>query len=408
MKIVQVNMLSYGSTGKIMLQIAQTAREHGHTSKTFATVPFDKNDKAAGATAEDHNIFGTFNENKIHCYLGILLGQNGMHSFLGTKALIKQIKLIDPDIVHLHNLHKFCINLPMLFGYLKKSKVKVIWTLHDCWAFTGHCPYFTMAECNRWKYGCCNCPQIGEYPKSLVDNSRSMYNLKKKWFTGIENMTIVTPSHWLSGLVSQSFLKDYPVRVINNGIDLNVFKPTPSNFREKYNISDDKKILLGVAFGWGTRKGLDVFAELSNRLSSEKYQIVLVGTDNNVDTQLPDNIISIHRTNNQQELAEIYSAADVFVNPTREDNYPTVNMESIACGTPVITFNTGGSPEMLDENCGAVVECDDVDALEQKIIYVCENKPYSETVCVEKAKSFDAKLCFEKYVELYSLLYGGV
>ena len=181
-----------------------------------------------------------------------------------------------------------------------------------------------------------------------------MYQLKKKWFTGVENMTLVTPSEWLAGLVKQSFLKDYPIRVINNGIDLEVFKPTPSNFRETYGCGD-KKIVLGVAFGWGERKGLDVFLDFAKRLDSERYQIVLVGTDENVDKQLPNTVISIHRTQNQTELAKIYTAADVFVNPTREEVFGLVNIEALACGTPGVTFNTGGSPECYDATCGSVV-----------------------------------------------------
>ena len=213
-------------------------------------------------------------------------------------------------------------------------------------------------------------------------------------------MTIVTPSEWLAGLVKQSFLRKYPVKVINNGIDLNIFKPTESDFRKKYAL-ENKYIVLGVAFGWGKRKGLDVFIELANRLDKEKYKIVLVGTDDNVDKLLPDNIISIHRTQNQTELAEIYTAADVFANPTREENYPTVNMESVACGTPVVTFNTGGSPEIIDETCGAIAEKDDTDSMYNEIIRICETKPYSEEACLKKANNFDAWRKFENYVQLY-------
>ena len=404
MKIAQINMLPYGSTGKIMFQIAQTAREHGHSVKTFSTIPFDKDAVLFKAFPEEHFVFGSYSENKIHCYLGIALGRNGMYSHIGTAELIKQLKLFNPDVVHLHNLHKFCVNLPMLFGYLKKSNVKVVWTLHDCWAFTGQCPYFTMVGCEKWKTGCHNCTQIDRYPKSLVDNTRYMYNLKKKWFTGIKNMVLVTPSQWLADLVQQSFLKSYPVKVIHNGIDIGIFKPTINSFRDKYDIPYDKKILLGVAFDWGLRKGLDVFCELAKRMDAQKYTIVLVGTNDIIDKQLPTNIISIHKTHNQEELAEIYSAADLFVNTTREENYPTVNMESIACGTPVLTFRTGGSPEIPDENSGSVVACDDIDALEKEIIRICETMPYSESTCVERAKLFEAKRCFEEYAELYSQL----
>lgn len=400
MRIAQINMIPYGSTGKIMLQIAETARKHGHEVRTYSTIPYDKNEHTAAPPKENHFVWGSEKENKIHYYLGSALGRNGCFSKNGTKELIEDLKRFQPDIVHLHNLHKFCINLPLLFGYLKESNVKVVWTLHDCWAMTGQCPYFTMTKCDKWKTSCYQCPQLEVYPKSRIDNSKKMFQWKKAWFTGIKDMAIVTPSQWLADIVKQSFLKDYPVQVINNGIDLAVFRPTKSDFREKYNITPDKKLLLGVAFGWGKRKGLDVFVELSKRLN-EKFEIVLVGTDGNVDTQIPANIISIHKTQNQRELAEIYTAADLFVNPTREENYPTVNMEAIACGTPVLTFRTGGSPEIVDETCGSVVDCDDIDGMEKEIRRICAEQPYSMEQCLEKAQSFDMNLKFEEYVKLY-------
>ncbi len=206
MKIAVINMMQNGSTGKIMLQVAKCAEAYGHSAKTFATIPFDKKRKASFVSAGNHYIFGSFNENRIHCYLGILSGGNGLFSFNGTRELINYLKEYQPDIVHLHNLHAFCINLPMLFGYLKKSKVKVVWTLHDCWSFTGHCPHFIMAECEKWKTGCHNCPQLDVYPESKVDNAAIMYRLKKSWFTGIDNMTLVSPSQWLADLAKQSFL----------------------------------------------------------------------------------------------------------------------------------------------------------------------------------------------------------
>lgn len=401
MKIAQINMIPHGSTGRIMLQIAETARNAGYEARTFSTVPFDKNKKSIMKVPDDHCVFGSLQENRIHYYLGSLLGRNGCFSHYGTRQLIGMLEEFQPDIIHLHNLHKFCINLPMLFQYLKKNNASVVWTLHDCWSFTGQCPHFTMVKCDKWKYGCCNCPQTGGYPKSRIDNSKRMYALKKQWFTGIEKMTIVTPSKWLANLVKQSFLKDYPVEVINNGIDLSIFKPTPSDFRDRYGIAQDKYIVLGVAFGWSERKGLDIFVELANRMDN-CFQFVLVGTDDETDNSLPQNVISIHRTQNQGELAQIYSAADLLVNPTREETYPTVNMESIACGTPVLTFNTGGSPEILDRTCGSVVECDNVDAMEHEIIRICTKHPFSERACLIKADNFDKKKKFEEYLKLYS------
>ena len=302
-------------------------------------------------------------------------------------------------VINLHILHNWNINLPMLFDYIKKNNIKTVWTFHDCWAFTGQCPYFDSVKCEKWKSGCFECPQYRQYPGAYVDKTEKMHKLKKDWFTGVNRMTVVTPSAWLGELTKESFLKDYCVKVINNGIDLEIFKPTESDFREKYNIGN-KKIVLGVAFDWGKRKGLDVFQELAKRLPSD-YQIVLVGTDDNIDKTLPKNIISIHRTANQKELAEIYSTSDVFANPTREDNFPTVNMESLACGTPVVTFKTGGSPECIDENCGTVVDVDDVDTMEKEIIRVCEEKPFSKEACITRAKQFDRNDKFKEYVELF-------
>jgi glycosyltransferase involved in cell wall biosynthesis len=227
-----------------------------------------------------------------------------------------------------------------------------------------------------------------------------MHNRKKALFSGLD-MTIVTPSQWLADLVKQSFLKDYPVKVIHNGIDLNVFRPTDGDFRQRYGIPESKKILLGVAFGWGVRKGLDVFVELAKRLDPEQYRIVLVGTDDRTDAQLPKNIISIHRTNNQQELAQIYTAADLFVNPTREEVLGMVNLEAIACGTPVVTFRSGGSPECVDDTCGSVVDCDDFDGLEREIRRICAERPYSAENCLKRAVEFDANERFREYIRLY-------
>ena len=232
-----------------------------------------------------------------------------------------------------------------------------------------------------------------------------MFEKKKKLFENLD-LTIVTPSWWLADIVRQSFFKEYPIKIIHNGIDLDVFKPVKSSFQQKYNI-ENRKIILGVSFEWEERKGLDIFVKLAKRLPSD-YKIVLVGTDTKIDKRLPEEILSIHRTQNQEELAEIYSAADVFVNPTREDNYPTVNMEAVSCGTPVITFRTGGSPETLDESCGVVVNYNDIDTLEKEIVRICVDKPYSVEQCVNKAQEFDKNKKFKEYTELYEgIVFAG-
>lgn len=395
MKILQINTVyGYGSTGKIAAGIHDVCLEHGHECITAYRYC------EGGTVPADTYTVSSWWDCHVHNRLGRMFSIGGCFSFFKTRSFLKKVDKYQPDIIHLHNLHANYINLPLLFGYIKKKRIPVVWTLHDCWSFTGGCPHFTMARCEKWRGGCHHCPYIKENPIAIMDNSRLMWKLKRKWFTGVENLTVVTPSQWLAELVKQSYLKDYPVKVINNGIDLSVFKPTESDFREKHGISADKFVLLGVSFGWGESKGLDVFVELAKRLDG-RFQIVLVGTDDETDKLLPENIISIHRTENQQQLAEIYTAADLFVNPTREDTYPTVNMEAIACGTPVLTFNVGGSPEIPDEYSGAIAETDDVDAMEKEIVRICTEKPYTKAACLNRAESFDMYKRFEEYLALY-------
>jgi len=398
MKIVQINTCTYGSTGKIMREIAKTAKSGGH--ECWLAIPKGRHNNKSNSQYTDMIWVGNQLSEDSHIILGRITGLQGYFSVLATIKFLLELDRIQPDVIHIHNLHNSYVNIPVLFRYIKRNQIRIIWTLHDCWAFTGHCPHFTLVGCEKWKTGCYHCPVYREYPQSFMDNSRFLWLRKKKWFCGVDNLTIVTPSRWLADLVKQSFLKDYPVKVIHNGIDLSVFQPTTSDFRDRNKISADKFILLGVAFGWGKRKGLDVFLELAKRLPSEIFQIVLVGTDESIDKFLPNNVISIHRTHNQQELAEIYTAADLFVNPTREDNYPSVNMESIACGTPVLTFRTGGSPEIVNTATGVVVECGDVNALEREIIRIQKEKPFAMQSCLEQAAQFDNQLRFEEYLQI--------
>ena len=397
--LFSINLGNFGSTGSIMKNISLVAQKYGFAS--YMAYP----DRRGTVSCNDDIVIMSEFMKKLNEKLAYYTGYNGCFAVLATIKLLFSINKLRPDIIHLHNLHNSYINLPLLFKYIKKHNIPVVWTLHDCWAFTGQCPHFTMVKCDKWKTGCHDCPSYREYPQSRIDRTKTMWRLKKKWFTGVENLTIVTPSQWLADLVKQSFLKDYPVKVINNGIDLSVFKPTESDFRQRYAIGE-KKIILGVAFGWGVRKGLDVFIKLAEILDEDKFQIVLVGTDETVDKMLPENIISIHRTQNQNELVKIYTAADVFVNPTREDNYPTVNMEAIACGTPVITFRTGGSPEALDESTGKVIVADDFYALQRELENMVTRKSDIYYSCIDKAKSYDQNIKFIEYINLYNFLLG--
>ncbi|MBR4913908.1 MAG: glycosyltransferase [Clostridiales bacterium] len=393
MRILEINTVNFGSTGHIMLRIADLARSEGHEAVCSF---YARRNKPADA---DTIYIGNKISHNLHKKFSKYTGYNGRLSLISTWNFLRKVKKYNPDIIHIHNLHDRFINVPMLFKFIKKNNIKVIWTLHDCWSFTGQCVHFTIAGCDKWKTGCHDCPQIHVYPASNVDRTKKMWELKKQWFTGVKDMTIVTPSVWLSNLVKESYLKDYPVKVINNGIDLGVFKPTDSDFRAKNDL-DGKFIILGAASIWEKRKGIDVFIELAERLD-DRFKIVLVGTNDEDDKILPDNIISIHRTSNQKELAEIYSSADLFFNPTREENYPTVNMESIACGTPVMTFKTGGSPEIIDDKTGVVVE-DNIDAIEQKIISIYETRPFKPEDLAERAKGFSADDKFAQYLRLFA------
>lgn len=321
--IVEINSSTVGSTGRIMFMIAETARKHGFTVYTCSAV--HGNEKRI--ESKNHIYIGSKLDKKIHLLLAKKTGYNGCFSHFTTAQFLKKIDKLQPDLIHFHNLHNCYINLPMLFDYVKKKNIPVVWTLHDCWAYTGHCPYYDFVHCNKWMTGCYDCPQTAKYPYSDVDRSKEMFEKKKQWFTGA-NITLVSPSEWLGNEVKKSFLAEYPVRVINNGIDLDTFRPIQSDFRKKYQI-ENKFIILGVASSWAPRKGLDVFVKLAEDLP-EEYQIVIVGIDEREKNKLPETIISITRTNNQKELAEIYSVADVFVNPTREENFPTTNIEALA------------------------------------------------------------------------------
>lgn len=390
MTILQINTTcGVGSTGKICVGISRLLTENNVRNHILYSC--ETSGYPLGIPCTDPV------RRKLQALKSRVFGNYGFNSRRATRKIIRELERLQPDIVHLHNIHGHDCDLRMLFSYFQKNRIRLVWTFHDCWAFTGYCPHFTMAKCGKWKTKCGACPQRREFTW-FFDRSGELYDAKKRLTEGLD-LTIVTPSQWLAGLVRQSFLKDYPVQVIHNGIDLDVFRPVESDFRREHGL-EQKKIVLGVSFIWGERKGLDVFADLARRLPDD-YQIVLVGTDASAERLIPENILTLRRTQNQHELAEIYSAADVLVNPTREENLPTVNLEAIACGTPVITFRTGGSPETIDETCGCVVPCDDVAALEKEIVRVCGEKPFSGESCVARAARFDQNHRLKEYVELY-------
>lgn len=352
MKIVFINSVcGTGSTGRICVDLAKKYESEGHTVK----IAYGRNKHVPSSCERFAVRIGSQPSVYTHVLKARLFDASGFGSIHATQKFLKWLDAFQPDLVWLHNIHGYYINIELLFDWLKKHPtIQIKWTLHDCWSFTGHCSYFTYVKCDKWKNGCLTCPQIKSYPASLgYDGSKRNYQKKKNLFTGLAKMTLITPSQWLADLVKQSFLKDYPVKVVYNTIDTTVFKPTASDFRERFHIGD-KKMILGVASIWSPRKGFQDFMKLS-KIIDQNTVIVLVGLDKKQMKELPKNIIGISRTNNTKELAEIYTAADVFFNPTYEDNYPTVNLEAEACGTPVITYDTGGCEETIHNLRGHII-----------------------------------------------------
>lgn len=389
MKVFQINSVcGIGSTGRIVCDIKQTLEANDDKCQIAYGRGFYNDPDCL--KIESDLVF------KAHVFFSRITDRQGFYSTSATKRLVRSIEHFEPDIIHLHNIHGYYLDIRVLFEFLKNYGKPVVWTLHDCWAFTGHCAYFDYADCNKWKTGCGQCPQKSAYPASfLLDDSKKSFQEKKRLFTSVPNMNIVTPSDWLNNLVKESFLGEIPVTTINNGIDLSVFRPVETKFKEKNNLRG-KKLVLGIANVWEKRKGLDDFIALSKILSDDA-KIVLVGLSEKQISSLPSNIMGITRTANINELVELYSAADVFVNPTKEDNFPTVNIEAIACGTPVVTYNTGGSGEMLNEKCGIVVPTGDINALAQAI----ENINLKSEDCVSYAINFEKNKQYNIYMELY-------
>lgn len=396
MKVLQINVdATNGSNGGIARSIGDLIVSKGWKSY----IAYGRN-SIPSRTSEILRVGNNFDV-FIHGVQSRLFDNHGLASKIITKKFIKRIKYINPDIIHLHNIHGYYINYKILFDFLKQIKVPVVWTLHDCWSFTGHCAHFVYINCEKWKKECYNCPLIRNYPRSLfIDNSQSNFNTKKTLFCSLDNLTIVPVSTWLSNFLPDSFLSSYPINVIHNGVDINIFKPINSDIRLKYNISKSKKIILGVCSRWTNSKGLQEFIKLS---SEPALAVVMVGVDDSLRDKLPKSIIAIERTNSQEELANLYSGADVFVNPTYADTFPTVNLEALACGTPVVTYKTGGSPESISSDCGVVVQCGDYDALKAAIYSVTVDKLLYSKKCRTRAVNFyDKDKCFEKYFDLYN------
>lgn len=391
--LLQINITAnWGSTGKIAESIGLTAMKHGW--KSYIAYGRWSNPSKSQLI----KIGGRWDK-YFHFAEQRILDNEGLCSRSATKKLIRQIKEIKPDVIQLHNIHDHYLNYRILFEYLNQTDIKVVWTFHDCWAFTGHCFHFVTKDCMRWQTGCYNCPMKNVLPKTVLDRSREHYELKKRLFVGNKNLTIVPCSDWMAGFVKLSFLKGKKISVIKNGIDLNVFKSgTPQV---------GKKRILGVSGVWNKDKGLYDFHRLRDLLDQDEYEIVLVGLSKEQAKELPSGITGIKHTESVQELADLYASAIVFVNPTYADTFPTVNLEALACGTPVITYKTGGSPEAVTPETGWVVEQGDIETVAlivKSIVKMSKSEVLVQRkACRERAEQeFDKEKCFNRYIQLYN------
>lgn len=404
MKVVAINCTVLGGGGKVMLDIANLARKSGYIYYTFSP-----ESKALPPT--NHFYFLSRWEHNINAKIGIMTGYGNALLSRGTLHLIKEINRIKPDVIHLHGLQGWYLNYNLFTDYLKKKKIPTVWTQHDCWSFTGKCPYYTIVDCDKWKTGCFDCPQLSEYPKSKnFDNSRFMYNYKRKRFLNIPNLTLVPVSNWLQNELKQSFLKEYRSVVIENGVDTDLFKYKESALREEYCLKN-KFIILGVASGWSKRKGFDDFICLSEMIKNKKmsgFKIVLVGvTDEQRLICEQHDILSFKRTQNVDELIEWYSVADVFFNPSMEESFGLVTIEAMSCGTPVVVYNSTASPELVEGTDCYCLQPHDIDGAISSIMDIKKNgQKFYQEKCIQKVKTdYNMDLQYKKYLNLYNNIY---
>ena len=396
MKVLQINSVcGTGSTGKLAVQISDCLNSHG--IENYIAYGFGSCDRPNTFK------FGNMADAHLHSFLSRKLCVQGYGSWFTTGKLIRYIKTIRPDVVHLHNIHGHYLNFPQLFRFLKKYNCHVVWTFHDCWPMTGKCTHFTEAGCNKWQTQCENCPQLSAYPDSTRDRSRKNHLDKKKYFSSLEKLHVVTVSQWLKETAEASFFQGSDIRCIYNGIDLTLFQPTPSSIRDSLGIGN-KFMILGVSNQWNNKKGYDKFLALSQQLS-ENAVIVLVGGTPAQKDSLPANVIGVTRTENPQQLAQLYTAADVLVNLSLEETFGLVVAEALACGTPAIVLNSTACPEVVDAQTGIVIDPDGTQ-LPQALAEIQENGPqHYKSACVQRVQKLFSN---ETMQQRYYLLYRGL
>jgi len=399
--ILQINVTAnWGSTGKIAEQIGQTTMRNGWDSYIANGRMMNPSKSLLIKVGSQIDVYS-------HYAVGKVLDAEGLLSKRATKQLVKTMEEINPDVVHLHNIHDHYLNYPVLFRYLAARDIPVVWTQHDVWAATGGCCY-TPQDCSKWKNGCNHCPQ----KRGLgIDRSQHNYKLKKDLFTAVKSLTIVPVSEWLGDMLAESFLNKNDIRAIHNGIDIDTFKPSNENVAAKYN-TGNKKIVLGVASEWSERKGLKDIIKLATLLPKEEFAIIVIGKVLDGSGSVSGDgcqMVFVDRTQNAKELAALYSAALVYINPTYQDNYPTTNLETMACGAPVITYYTGGSPEAVTSDTGWVIGQGEVGRMSEIIRKLGQNEKSAiltqRASCRKRAEmEFDKDKCFEKYTSLYDAL----
>jgi putative colanic acid biosynthesis glycosyltransferase len=396
--LLQINtVVNYGSTGHIVEDIGRMAIEKGWKSY----IAYGRNNRIS----ESELIrVGTSLDVKLHGLQTRLFDRHGLGSVRSTKSLVKQIDILKPDIIHLHNLHGYYLNIEILFNYLKNSQIPVVWTLHDCWSLTGHCSHFSMIGCNKWKTVCSFCPQTSEYPSSLLfDRSYKNFLQKKKIFSSIKNLKIVTVSSWLKDIVENSYLAKYDTNVIYNGVDVEVFSPQINikELKQKYDI-DNKFVLIGVATDWSKPKGINDYIKLIEYLPLDCV-VIMVGLTPDIIRSLPNRIIGLPRTENLIELAQLYSVADVVLNLSYQESFGLTTVEGFACGVPGIVYNCTASPELIDRNTGFVIEPGDFAGIVNAVRIIKKNgKPHYSDNCRKLAINlYNKDDRYNEYIELY-------
>ena len=396
-RLLHINTaLNTGSHGRICEQISMLAAQKGWESTIVHGARYVNKSQF-----DDIQVTERLDE-IWHGIRSYLLDNHGLNSICQTKTLIKKIQQLQPDVIHLHNIHGYYLNYKVLFSFLAESKIPVVWTLHDCWAMTGHCTYFMRTNCKNWQTGCNHCPQKKTFPATyLFDRSKKNYALKKSLFTSLPVMHITTVSNWLKDIAVASYFNKYPVTVVPNGIKTDVLVPKTSAIKEQYGIQG-KKLLLAVAIGLDERKGLYDYISLAERLP-EQYQLMLVGLTEKEQKTLPKNVIGVKRINGAKELAAYYSAADALLSLSYEETFGMTIAEAMACGTPAIVYDNTAQPELITPETGLVVKSGDVEGVKNAIEEVCaKGKAAFSIACREHALEYDEKKCYQKYLDIYS------